>query len=68
MKLAIYGTKFVLRILEPGLVYECMYMYVCMYVCIYYIRYICDPVLGDEGVLYVDSALVEIFRTRIIPL
>ena len=29
--------------------------------------YVCDPVLGDEGKLYVPPALVEIFRDEVIP-
>jgi pyridoxine kinase len=31
-------------------------------------RYICDPVLGDDGRLYVPKELVKLFRTQIIPI
>lgn len=31
------------------------------------VKYVCDPVLGDEGVCYVPSELVNIFKTRVIP-
>lgn len=31
------------------------------------VKYVCDPVLGDEGVCYVPSALVDIFKSRVIP-
>ena len=30
--------------------------------------YVCDPVLGDNGKLYVPPALVDIFRDKIVPL
>lgn len=30
-------------------------------------RYICDPVLGDNGKYYVPESLVELFRDRVIP-
>jgi len=29
--------------------------------------YLCDPVMGDRGRLYVEPAIVECFRTRIVP-
>eukprot|EP01138_Halocafeteria_seosinensis_P013165 gb/GECG01013446.1/.p1 GENE.gb/GECG01013446.1/~~gb/GECG01013446.1/.p1 ORF type:complete len:329 (+),score=24.52 gb/GECG01013446.1/:1-987(+) len=29
--------------------------------------YVCDPVLGDEGRLYVPKELVEIYKTRVLP-
>jgi pyridoxal/pyridoxine/pyridoxamine kinase len=31
------------------------------------VRYICDPVLGDEGKFYVPEDMVEIFRVKVIP-
>ena len=31
------------------------------------VKYVCDPVLGDEGKCYVPSELINIFRTRVIP-
>ena len=31
------------------------------------VRYICDPVLGDEGKCYVPSSLVSIFIAKVIP-
>ena len=31
------------------------------------VKYVCDPVLGDEGKCYVPPALVDIFRRRVIP-
>lgn len=31
------------------------------------VRYICDPVLGDEGKCYVPSSLVLIFAAKVIP-
>ncbi|KAA8495203.1 Pyridoxal kinase [Porphyridium purpureum] len=30
------------------------------------LSYVCDPVLGDNGKLYVPEALIEIYRTRVI--
>lgn len=30
--------------------------------------YVCDPVLGDDGVLYVPPSLIPIYRARILPL
>ena len=30
--------------------------------------YVCDPVLGDGGKLYVPQELVEAYRTEIVPL
>jgi pyridoxine kinase len=30
--------------------------------------YVCDPVLGDDGVLYVPASLIPIYRERILPL
>ena len=30
-------------------------------------RYVCDPVLGDHNQYYVPAALVDIFRTQLIP-
>jgi pyridoxal kinase len=32
------------------------------------IRYVCDPVFGDDGKLYVPAELVDIYRTEVIPL
>uniref|UniRef100_A0A7S1KW29 pyridoxal kinase n=1 Tax=Percolomonas cosmopolitus TaxID=63605 RepID=A0A7S1KW29_9EUKA len=32
------------------------------------IQYVCDPVLGDNGHLYVPEELVEIYRDKLIPL
>lgn len=32
------------------------------------VKYVCDPVLGDEGVCYVPSVLVDIYKSRVIPL
>lgn len=29
--------------------------------------YVCDPVLGDHGTLYVPEALVECYKTKVIP-
>mmetsp|Transcript_6627 Transcript_6627/g.6934 ORF Transcript_6627/g.6934 Transcript_6627/m.6934 type:complete len:344 (+) Transcript_6627:34-1065(+) len=31
------------------------------------VRYVCDPVLGDNGRYYVPPALVDIFRTVVVP-
>ncbi|KAL7509154.1 hypothetical protein ACHAXN_006196 [Cyclotella atomus] len=31
-------------------------------------RYVCDPVLGDAGKLYVPSELVDIYREEVLPL
>ena len=31
------------------------------------VKYVCDPVLGDEGVCYVPPELVDIFKSRVIP-
>lgn len=31
------------------------------------LKYICDPVLGDNGKFYVPQNLVELFREKIIP-
>jgi len=33
-----------------------------------YVRYVCDPVLGDRGELYVPKELVTIYRDQVIPL
>jgi pyridoxine kinase len=30
--------------------------------------YVCDPVLGDDGRLYVSESLIPIYRTKILPL
>lgn len=30
-------------------------------------RYVCDPVLGDNGKYYVPQTLVDIFRNVVIP-
>lgn len=30
--------------------------------------YVCDPVLGDNGVLYVPESLIPLYRARILPL
>ena len=32
------------------------------------IKYVCDPVLGDNGKLYVSDELVECYRTKVVPL
>ena len=32
------------------------------------VRYVCDPVLGDNGKLYVPPELVDLYRTKIVPL
>lgn len=32
------------------------------------VRYVCDPVLGDKGVLYVPPALVDLYRDQVLPL
>mmetsp|Transcript_17179 Transcript_17179/g.32522 ORF Transcript_17179/g.32522 Transcript_17179/m.32522 type:complete len:298 (+) Transcript_17179:118-1011(+) len=32
------------------------------------IRYVCDPVFGDDGKLYVPAELVDIYRAEVIPL
>jgi len=32
------------------------------------LRYVCDPVLGDEGKLYVPTELVEVYRLELVPL
>mmetsp|Transcript_8809 Transcript_8809/g.12775 ORF Transcript_8809/g.12775 Transcript_8809/m.12775 type:complete len:347 (+) Transcript_8809:75-1115(+) len=32
------------------------------------VRFVCDPVLGDNGKLYVPKELVEIYRTQVLPL
>ena len=31
------------------------------------LKYVCDPVLGDNGKLYVPAALINIFKEKIIP-
>lgn len=31
------------------------------------VRYICDPVLGDNGKFYVPEELTPLFKTKIIP-
>lgn len=31
------------------------------------IKFVCDPVLGDAGKLYVPAALVPVFRSRVVP-
>lgn len=31
------------------------------------LKYLCDPVLGDNGKFYVPERLVELFKTIIIP-
>ena len=31
------------------------------------LKYVCDPVLGDNGRFYVPEELVELFKTKIIP-
>ncbi len=33
----------------------------------YFNRYICDPVLGDDGKLYVPKELINVFVTKVIP-
>jgi pyridoxine kinase len=30
--------------------------------------YVCDPVLGDGGKLYVDKSLIEVYRDEVVPL
>lgn len=32
-----------------------------------HLKYICDPVLGDNGKFYVPEELVDLFRTKILP-
>lgn len=32
------------------------------------LQYFCDPVLGDHGKLYVPEALIEIYRSEVLPL
>jgi pyridoxine kinase len=32
------------------------------------VRYVCDPVLGDQGIWYVPRALVDIYRQQVLPL
>ncbi|GFH31465.1 phos_pyr_kin domain-containing protein, partial [Haematococcus lacustris] len=32
------------------------------------VTYVCDPVMGDEGRLYVPAALVDAFRLKVVPL
>jgi len=31
-------------------------------------RYVCDPVLGDGGKFYVPESLVEVYRTKVLPI
>lgn len=31
------------------------------------VRYVCDPVLGDKGKFYVPERLVEVYRTKVVP-
>ena len=31
-------------------------------------RYVCDPVLGDNGKLYVPAELVDIYKSSVLPL
>ena len=33
-----------------------------------HVRYVCDPVLGDDGKFYVPCELVDVYRNRVIPL
>lgn len=30
--------------------------------------YVCDPVMGDEGVMYVPEELLEVYQTKVLPL
>ncbi|MES1914077.1 MAG: hypothetical protein MHM6MM_006209, partial [Cercozoa sp. M6MM] len=32
------------------------------------LRFVCDPVMGDDGELYVPPELVDIYRERLVPL
>jgi len=32
------------------------------------VRFVCDPVLGDNGRLYVPESLVQVFREKVIPM
>jgi pyridoxine kinase len=32
------------------------------------IRYVCDPVLGDKGKFYVPPSLVDVYKTKVLPL
>jgi len=32
------------------------------------LRYVCDPVLGDDGKFYVPSELVQVYKQRVIPI
>jgi pyridoxine kinase len=32
------------------------------------VRFVCDPVLGDNGKFYVPPALVQVYKTKVIPL
>jgi pyridoxine kinase len=32
------------------------------------LTYVCDPVMGDNGKLYVPAEVVEVFKTDILPL
>lgn len=32
------------------------------------VRFVCDPVLGDDGKFYVPESLVEVYRTKVVPL
>ena len=33
-----------------------------------FLQYVCDPVLGDDGALYVPEALIELYKKEIIPI
>lgn len=43
-----------------------MYLYI-HYSTYNYNRYICDPVLGDNGKYYVPPAMINIFMEKLIP-
>jgi pyridoxine kinase len=30
-------------------------------------KYVCDPVMGDTGKLYVPSDMIDLYRTLIVP-
>lgn len=32
------------------------------------VRYVCDPVLGDKGKFYVPPSLVEVYKTKVLPI
>ena len=34
----------------------------------FYFRIVCDPVMGDDGVVYIPEELIPVFRDQVIPI